>query len=201
MAKEVFAKKYITENEIICPFCHKKHTKGYEIVIPNYLENRMCRDCFKHLYKNHRGKHTAAITDSPANRRLRRRPVQILEKPLFSKITFPTGYEYVMKNITANDIINRGLIALLFMAFGWIALHVYSEILGEGNMTVCTVAYQCACALISLITALNCPVPLIKGIFHGMGHPRRLLLTGNLLLFGVLTAMYGIPFIKTLISL
>lgn len=173
-----FDKKYKNSGDSLCPICRRTYTEGRSIIEGAYHKGTgtMCKDCMNRYYRNHKTGRTAADTDDPVNFLVRLRPAQILEKPrLLQKAEPPCGYEYVMPELCAQQIIQDLVI--------WVVLCLTIGLLGgKGSVEhISMLIMGIVLTFISLFWAMYDLFRLIKGILFGMGHIRRVLLLVSVL--------------------
>ncbi len=172
-----FWKKFKPTDGERCPFCRKPIKSG-RIIIPDGYQNnnRMCKDCFNHLYKNIIDGRTVGYIDDSSNIIFHFLPAPILEKPLFSKRKFVTGYEYRMPGVTEMQIVFHNIVWMLVILLLCLTLGICKFIISADTIGICAFCMNILFAFGSLLFAISDLINLIKGFFLGMGHPRRLIL-------------------------
>lgn len=182
-----FAKKINKKNsgQELCFVCRKPYTKGMQILNSDYHieSDKMCKKCYNALYANKVDKFTASLTDDPSNIFTHFRPADTIEKPVFGDNKFPTGYEYVMPELTAINIVSRLFLWIVIWLLTKGSIYLGSIILGSKALVIGREASDWIISLISAIFAVRSVIQLLIGVFHGIGYPRRLLLIGEIVIY------------------
>lgn len=172
-----FEKKFKPQNDEKCPVCRKSIKAGKRIIADGYQANgTMCSTCFKHLYKNRSAKRTVGFIDDSSNFITKFLPAPVLEKPLLFKREFITNYEYRMADITEMSLIHKNCIWLLIMLVLAAALKISGILVSSAAVNACNFAVNILFVFGSVIIGFANIKDLIKGLFLGMGHPRRIIL-------------------------
>ncbi len=172
-----FWKKFEPTDSELCPFCRKSIKSGVELLLEGYQDNnRMCKDCFKYLYKNISAGRTVGYIDNSSNIFPRFLPAPILEKPLFSKRKYAIGYEYRMSAVNEMMIFYQNAAWLIMMLLLFLVLELCKTFVSINTIKICEFCVDILFVLGSSIAAISDLINLIKGFFLGMGHPRRLML-------------------------
>lgn len=169
-----FEKTYKNNGETLCPICRRAYTEGRTIIEKSYHKGtgKMCKDCMKRFYRNRNAGRTAAYTDDSANLLVRLRPAQILERPRLLRKNRPRcGYEYVMPELCAQQIIQDLAV--------WVVLCLTIGVLSKEHISMIIIGTTVA--IVSVVWMVYDLYRLLKGILLGMGHTRRLLLLGSIL--------------------
>lgn len=175
------------QNDQVCPMCRKLMKSYKKINISAYRKHgTMCNACFKHLYKNFSDNRMVGFIDDSANLIVKLLPAPILEKPLFIKREFITGYEYRMPHATEMHLIFRNLIWILVMLTINAVLGVCKYYIPHGTTEICSFGVNIVFFLGSAFIGIMDIIDLVKGFFLGMGHPRRLILIASIALLAMM---------------
>lgn len=178
-----FDKNYTNADSGMCPICRRQYTEGRRLLHKGYPSEGMCRDCFERVYKNPSGKRTAGYSDDSTNPLTRLRPAPILEKPLLLKGKYPAGYEYSMPNVTGLQLLLK-LAVWLCVAGALQLMMLIAENTGLlSEAILCSLAGKGIIVAGSAILALHSVILFIKGLFLGMGIPRRIILLAEIVIF------------------
>lgn len=179
-----FWKSIKKSESAICPICRKTYVNAVSVEYNSKNPIEMCKDCFNRNYKNKSLGRNITTIDSSTNFLTQFRPAPILEKPIFLKRPErKCGWEYSMPHISEYQIIRDTLMwCLMILIINTVIDKNTDFLVSENGMNIClAVAYviEFICSFFfAIVNFLN----LIKGLFLGMGHIRRILL---LVSFGI----------------
>ena len=169
-----FDKKYKNVKEKLCPICKESYIDGRSIIEKSYHKGtgKMCSNCMSRYYRNFNAGRTAAYTDDSANPLVRLRPAPILERPrLLHKDRPRCGYEYVMPELCTQQICQDLVV--------WVVLCLTIGVLSKEHISILVIGT--VMTIVSVVWMIYDFYRLLKGILLGMGHIRRLLLLGSIL--------------------
>lgn len=181
-----FEKNYKPVDNDMCPICRRKYAVGRKLIHRAYAHEGICQDCFERIYKNPGKKRTAGYSDDTANPLTRLRPAPILENPLIFKKEYPTGYEYSMPYVTGLQLLLKMMIWFVAAGAIWAMLFIVDKLVPASETDLCFLAGRGVIAAGSALLVLQNVILLIKGLFLGMGIPRRLILLVEIVIFAVM---------------
>ncbi len=177
--------------EDCCPVCGQKKRNGRTVLNPAYGDQmQICSQCYDRCYHNKNDKlRNIESMDHPSNLLQKLRPAECLEyETLFQKKEPACGYEFPLSHILTEQII-RNVISWWLFSFALRGALLLSSTMEDPSQCLSWKAVELVIKGGSALWAISFAWHLLKGIFYGIGHTRRLTLLGAVLLMGLLVKL------------
>ncbi len=169
-----FSERIRSDGTMQCSICRQiLKDDGRRLRSKDYMGDApICKSCLNRFFKDTKTGLSIGITDDPVSPGVRFRPAEPIEHdPIFRKKEPPCGYEHPFPELLISQIIRDCAFWLLLCGFLHMLLFLQPE-----THSISDAALHVLILGGSGLQAVRYTAALVRGIFYGIGHTRRIAL-------------------------